>query len=166
MRLKDIKQVNETFIPPAVAAFAGKYGAKVLGVIAIAVLEKIIEKLLKKFYINKQDNLPKDRYYMGFGYSTKVPRNEFTHAEMIGGALRRELEKKIGSDFSLYQATDMTKMIKTSMKSPPEDKDIFILNQYLFGFIEKPNMKDLKMKLIAAFKKLNIEIKITYYGKK
>ena len=165
-----LNQINEVVIPaivikPAIAAFLKKYGSKIATVVAVAVIEKLIVKLVKKFYINKQDNLPSDLFYMGFGYSTKVPRNEFSHTESIGGMLRKELESKIPTDFSLYQASDMTSMI--GVKKPDSvDKDIYIMNSFLLGFKVKPNMKDLSAKIITGFKKLNIEIKITYYGKK
>jgi len=166
MKLKDV-QLNEALIPPPVAAFIVKYGSKVLAIVAFAVIEKLIEKFLKKFYISKQGNLPDDLYYMGFGYSTKVPRNEFTHLEAIGNALRKELENRIPTDFSLYQASDISKMIHTAAKVVNKsDKDLYVLNSFLFGFKNKPNIKDITNKLKSGFGKLNIQIKITYYGKK
>ena len=165
MKLKDIQVINEALIPPPVIAFLTKYGSKVLTFVAIAVLEKLIEKLVKKFFINKQSNLPDDLFYVGFGYSTKVPRNEFSHTELIGNSLRKELESKIPTDFSLYQISDMSKMINTAKKEK-DDKDIYLLNSFLLGFKKKPNLKDLGVKLKAGFGKLNIQIKITYYGKK
>ena len=164
MKLKDV-QINEAIIPPPAAAFIAKYGSKVLTFVAIAVLEKLIEKLVKKFFIKKQPNLPDDLFYVGFGYSTKVPRNEFAHAEMIGNSLRQELENKIPTDFSLFQVSDMSKMINATKKDK-SDKDIYLLNSFLLGFRKKPNLKDLGIKLKAGFGKLNIQVKITYYGKK
>jgi len=167
MRLKDIKQLNEAFIPPPVLTFLTKYGSKLLTFVAIAVIEKLIEKLLKKLFISKQDNLPDDLFYMGFGYSMKVPRNEFGHMESIGNALRTELEKKIPTDFSLVQTSDISKMIHSAKSDKDnDDKDIYLLNSFLLGFKKKPNFKDLSLKLSTGFKKMNIQIKITYYGKK
>jgi len=165
MRLQDIRTLNEVFVPPTIVAFLTKYGSKVVTFVAIAVLEKLVEQLLKKLFVKKQKHLPDDLYYMGFGYSTKVPKNEITHAEAISNALRQELENKLKTDFSLIQTSDVSRMIHPN-KNEFNDSDLYLLNSFLFGFKVKPNLKDITIKLKAGFEKLNIQIKITYYGKK